>query len=240
MLCIHPLAHTVFNLSVRTPTIRNTPRKEDSSLRAQSFAKKTGGNGANSCIVLAQLVRSKGTRHCVTLLSIIPDRKHSDAPKLRLNGLVYFSVVLDMYWWQVALLRSIPPKHTPKHSPEAYPEANPPKWRSFLKVVIWRSWAQIYQDGSRHLLHLGWIPSEIQWLAEHLGDQHGHQEEPGGFQVEKGRHRSTPQAVPRTRRWDPWAAEGPMRFSKREPTSGLVFDLVSSWWVDFFLFPKTA
>ena len=36
-----------------------------------------------------------------------------------------FFVVLDMYWWKVALLRSIPPKHTPKHSPEAYPEANP-------------------------------------------------------------------------------------------------------------------
>ena len=36
-----------------------------------------------------------------------------------------FPVVLDMYWWKVALLRSIPPKHTPKHSPEAYPEANP-------------------------------------------------------------------------------------------------------------------
>jgi hypothetical protein len=40
-------------------------------------------------------------------------------------GLVFFPVVLDMYWWKVALLRSIPPKHTPKHSPEAYPEANP-------------------------------------------------------------------------------------------------------------------
>jgi hypothetical protein len=38
---------------------------------------------------------------------------------------VSFPVVLDMYWWKVALLRSIPPKHTPKHSPEAYPEANP-------------------------------------------------------------------------------------------------------------------
>ena len=47
--------------------------------------------------------------------------------------------------------RSIPPKHTPKQTP---------KWRSFLRgcwwlymVVIWRSWAQIYQDGSQHLLH---------------------------------------------------------------------------------------
>jgi len=40
-------------------------------------------------------------------------------------GLVFFPVVLDMYWWKVALLRSIPPKRTPKHSPEAYPEANP-------------------------------------------------------------------------------------------------------------------
>ena len=38
---------------------------------------------------------------------------------------IFFPVVLDMYWWKVALLRSIPPKHTPKHSPEAYPEANP-------------------------------------------------------------------------------------------------------------------
>ena len=46
-----------------------------------------------------------------------------------------FSVVLDMYWWKVALLRSIPPKHTPKHSPEAYPEANPQNEDHFWGLV---------------------------------------------------------------------------------------------------------
>ena len=50
-------------------------------------------------------------------------------------GLVFFPVVLDMYWWEVALLRSIPPKHTPKHTPEAYPEANPQNEDNFWGVV---------------------------------------------------------------------------------------------------------
>ena len=46
-----------------------------------------------------------------------------------------FSVVLDMYWWKAALLRSIPPKHTPKQSPEAYPEANPQNEDHFWGLV---------------------------------------------------------------------------------------------------------
>ena len=52
-------------------------------------------------------------------------------------------------------------KHTPEAYPEAYPRSiprsKPPKMKiifeGLLMVVIWRSWAQIYQDGSQHLLH---------------------------------------------------------------------------------------
>ena len=55
--------------------------KEDSSQRAQSYVKKTGGNCANSCTVLAQLVANKEL--LVSSLCIIPDRQNPDAaPKI--------------------------------------------------------------------------------------------------------------------------------------------------------------
>ncbi|CAJ1439256.1 unnamed protein product, partial [Effrenium voratum] len=49
--------------------------KEDSAQRATGYSKKLGGNSANSCTVLAQLLG----RGRVSTLSIIPDRGNPDA-----------------------------------------------------------------------------------------------------------------------------------------------------------------
>ena len=51
--------------------------EEDSATRAQSYTKKTGGNCANSCRVLAQLLAD--TPLSVSSLGVIPDRGNPDA-----------------------------------------------------------------------------------------------------------------------------------------------------------------
>ncbi|CAK9047174.1 unnamed protein product [Durusdinium trenchii] len=63
--------------------------EEDSATRAQSYTKKTGGNCANSCRVLAQLLAD--TPLSVSSLGVIPDRGNPDA-NFALSSLERFGI----------------------------------------------------------------------------------------------------------------------------------------------------